>query len=130
MGTGETRAARNNWNGLSHKKKSSEPIYERPTQVNELPPVGTRVIVREKEVYSRETKELGAIRIVDSSSYFDAWNRPKVFTIKEYTKGVEKALDYSNVAVLEYTAPNGYTFLQRIHTVYIASGGMFLCPVD
>lgn len=130
MGAGEIKDTRVNWTGVSLKKKPSEPLSDVLTQVNELPEIGTRVIVKEKEVYSRETKDLGAIRIVDSPSYFNAWNKPREFTVEGYTKGIENPLDYSNLAILKYTAPNGYSFIQHIHTVYIASGSMFLCPVE
>ena len=118
-------------------RKDSEkfgPMYEETPNLYQLPPIGTNVIVRQKEVFVRSLgdgdkkgEEHLAWRI--PSRFYDAFHKPAVFTIKGYTRGIENPLDDSNDVILVRNTPGGYILTERIRTIYVASGSMQLLEV-
>lgn len=122
---------RKNRAGYERATELSATCVDTTTVKNHLPPVGSRVIVREYYVHTRSHGELKIKEgYQNCSSYADIFGVPKIYTVKEYTRGIENPLDVKNDAVLEFNAPNGVRMEQHIKTLHLTTGCLMLCVVD
>ena len=107
-------------------------MYEETQILNELPEVGSKVIVMEAVLYDRASNHERVMdfkkAMVADSAYFDAWNRPIIFEVVKYTLGKDRPLDPNNWAILKRTTKSGLE--QQILTTQLVSGSMLLYPVD
>ena len=114
------------WRTTRRKENMGE-IVEYNIQRNQLPPVGTNVIIHEKCVYERARGEEKVTCVYKPSmGYRDVYNYPLVFKVERYTKGIENPLDSRNNICLVRKTKDGRTVRAQIRTILVATGSMLL----
>ena len=102
-------------------------MYDRPTQVNPLPPVDSYVIIHELHIFERArgNDHVWTTYVPADGKFADPWAVPKVFRVCSYSKGIDNALDTHNELKLEWTAPCGVIETITVRAYLIATGSMF-----
>jgi len=102
--------------------------------VNELPAVGSKVIIAEKIVYYKKvgTMDRNYVSVIPSKNpnHRDVWNQPFVYTVVSYTKGIEHPLDPQNKILLETILPSGYVKKIVLDVIHITTGSTILLEKD
>lgn len=108
-------------------------MYEKTTQINELPEVGSVVIVERLKILNRvgENGEHSTYTPYDERSpYVNIWGEPIAFTVAGYSKGIDNPLDPSNRITLTYKNADGSTGISSIQAIHVATGSNRLRAVD
>lgn len=99
-------------------------------QVNELPPVGSRVVVLEKHVYERaqgDNKILAIYRTDDSFHVRERGAYNKIYRVESYSKGIDNIYASNNLILLKDERTG---VRQSIKASSVATGSMKLRIID
>lgn len=134
------------YTGVTHETVSYGIMHERTEQVNPLVPVGQYTIIEELIVYDNPVPIIAGHMPADSvlvcegkktrtlykpaRDCCDTFGKPFFFRVKEYTKGIENALDPYNEVVLEGVYASGMVFEKKLRTLYLASGSRRMFKVN
>lgn len=133
------------YTGVTHEITSCGKMHEKTEQINPLVAVGQYTIIEELVVYDNAVPIADKHLPVDSvlvckgtktrtlykpaTGCCNVFGDPFIFEVKEYTKGIEKALDPQNEVVLVGRYASGICFEKRLRTIYLASGSMRMFQV-
>jgi len=123
---------RQNYNGHCRQKISMGQMRTVNEQVNQLPPIGTEVVVYENVLLTERQKRKfrKTAQYMPSDSYFDAHDHPRTWIIDRYTGGIDNPLDKKNWVQLVNSENKYITFRSSIRTVLIATGHFKLVPIS
>jgi len=131
--TNEKKTRRNYNLRVERKKINYGPYRESNEIINPLPPIGEKVYVYEKRVFykRRGDDERGYVSYIPSRNinFRDSWEKPIVFEIAAYTRGIDNPLDKKNRVVLKASFRSGYVMESTLLTELIATGLYKLIPV-
>lgn len=117
-------------NGYQRECPSQGAMREKGEIVNQLPPVGSRVIV---EHYKLKSKNALALDRDEEgyglhAGYVDCFGRPRIYAVDSYTHGIDNPFDVRNSVILITNIRGEHILKQTIKTVDIASGYIRLVP--
>ena len=123
---------RQNINGYHRQKTSLGKMRTVNVQINDLPPIGTEVVVYENVLLPERLKRKKGVPTLymPSDSYLDAHDQPRSWVISKYTGGIEEPLERSNWVELVDDKNKYIKFRTSIRTVLIATGHFKLVPIE
>ena len=129
MSTEKKTRSVNAWKVFNQISNYGE-LLDENKQVNELPPVGSRVVVLEKYVFERSKDTDKVIAVYRTNSSFHDRERisyNNIYRVVQYTKGIDKIYASNNLIVLK-NERTGVT--QSVKASSVATGSMKLRIVD
>lgn len=106
-------------NGYARECPSQGQMHKKGEVVNELPSIGSRVIVEHYNVKSKNV--MAQEGYVLHTGYMDCFCRPRVYEVESYTHGIDAPFDTKNSVVLK-TKIGESDLRQTIKTIEIVSG--------
>lgn len=107
-------------NGYQRQKPTQGTRFENNIIINQLPRIGSTIVVEEIVISSRNKKyQLSTARL-------DVWNRPILYEVIGYTEGIENPLSSNNKMQCQYYIGNekAKPLKSDIPTIHIATGSM------
>ena len=121
----------------SHKDSDKKGVmYDETPCLYELPQIGAKVIVRQKEVFVRSPGDTSLFGDFEEehiawrtpSRFYDAFHKPAIYDVVGYSLGIDKPMDVRNDVILQRKC-HGNILEERLRTIYIASGSTQLLEV-